>query len=95
VFGALVNSVWSFAGKSNRPDANQMTLQPVVNYNFPGGWYLTSFPVITANWEFGYRWTVPIGRGFRRVLKLGEQPANMQVAAYYISCGHPAARTGG
>ncbi|WP_147707694.1 neuromedin U [Microvirga massiliensis] len=54
VVGALVNNVWSFTGKSNRPDVNQMLLQPFVNYNFPGGWYLTSSPIITANWEGGH-----------------------------------------
>jgi hypothetical protein len=28
-----------------------MTLQPFLNYNLPKGWYLTSSPVITGNWE--------------------------------------------
>jgi hypothetical protein len=85
VVGALVNNVWSFTGKSNRADVNQMTLQPFVNYNFPGGWYLTSSPIITANWEVshGDRWTVPIGGGFGRVFRIGRQPVNMQLAAYY------------
>ncbi|MGO4739465.1 hypothetical protein AB4099_23155, partial [Bosea sp. 2KB_26] len=44
VVGVLVNNVWSFAGKSNRSAVNAMTLQPFVNYNFHGGWYLTSSP---------------------------------------------------
>jgi len=85
VVGVLVNNVWSFAGKSNRSDVNAMTLQPFVNYNFHGGWYLTSSPVITANWEasHGDRWTVPIGGGVGRVFKIGRQPVNMQLSAYY------------
>ena len=83
--GVLINNVWSFTGKSNRPDVNQMLVQPFVNYNFPGGWYLTSSPIITANWEAGHgdRWTVPIGGGFGRVFKIDKQPINMQLAAYY------------
>ena len=85
VLGVLVNNVWSVAGKNNRNSVNAMTLQPFVNYNFAGGWYLTSSPIITANWETGHgdRWTVPVGGGFGRVFKIGEQPVNMQLAAYY------------
>jgi len=51
----------------------------------PGGWYLTSSPIITANWETGHgdRWTVPVGGGFGRVFQIGSQPVNMQLAAYY------------
>ncbi|MGO4523650.1 hypothetical protein AB4097_02165 [Microvirga sp. 2MCAF35] len=85
LFGVLINNVWSFAGRSNRPDVNQMLVQPFVNYNFPGGWYLTSAPVITANWEAdrGERWTVPVGGGFGRVFKIDKQPVNAQLSAYY------------
>jgi hypothetical protein len=85
VVGVLVNNVWSFAGKSNRSAVNAMTLQPFVNYNFHGGWYLTSSPIITGNWEAGGgdRWTVPVGGGFGRVFKIGSQPVNAQLAAYY------------
>lgn len=53
VVGVLVNNGRSFAGKSNRSAVNAMTLQPFVNYNFRGGWYLTSSPIITANWKAG------------------------------------------
>jgi hypothetical protein len=85
VVGVLANNVWSFAGKSNRSAVNAMTLQPFVNYNFHGGWYLTSSPIITADWEAGHgdRWTVPIGGGFGRVFKIGHQAINAQLAAYY------------
>jgi hypothetical protein len=85
VVGALVSNVWSFAGNDSRADVNQMTLQPFVNYNLPGGWSLTASPVITANWEAhgNERWTVPLGGGFGRVFKVGTQPVNMQLGAYY------------
>ncbi|MCX5494397.1 neuromedin U [Kaistia dalseonensis] len=85
VYGALVNNIWSFAGDSSRPNVNQMTLQPFVNYNFSDGWYLTSSPLVTANWEADNdnRWTLPIGGGFGRVFRLGKQPINAQLSAYY------------
>ena len=46
VAGALVNNIWSYAGWGGK-DVNVMTLQPFFNYNFPGGWYLTTSPIIT------------------------------------------------
>ena len=63
--GFLILNFWSFAGDEDRADVNAMTLQPFINYNLPKGWYLTSSPLITANWEADddNRWTVPIGGG--------------------------------
>lgn len=63
MFGAIVNNVWSFAGDDKRPDVSQMLIQPFVNYNLPDAWYLSAFPVITANWKASSdnRWTVPLG----------------------------------
>ena len=84
VIGLLANNVWSFAGKEERSDVNQMLLQYFINYNLPDGWYLTSGPVITANWkaESGQQWTVPFGGGFGKIFKIGSQPLNAQVQAF-------------
>ena len=51
VNGVLVRNLWSFAGDSERPKVNLFVLQPFVNYNFSGGWYFSSTPIIFANWE--------------------------------------------
>jgi hypothetical protein len=85
VFGALINNVWSFAGDDARPDVNQMLIQPFLNFNLPAGWYLTASPVVTANWkaDSDNRWTVPIGGGAGKILKIGAQPVNVQLSAYY------------
>jgi hypothetical protein len=65
-------------------NVNQMLINPFVNYNFPDGWYLTSGPDVTADWlANGRKWTVPVGGGFGRLFKLGEQPINMQLQAFY------------
>ena len=65
VVGGLVSNVWSFAGDSDRSSVNSFLFQYFVNYNYPSGWYFTSAPIITANWEAssGNRWTVPFGGG--------------------------------
>ena len=85
VAGALVNNIWSYAGWSGK-DVNVMTLQPFFNYNFPGGWYLTTSPIITANWVASSSrdvWTVPLGGGFGKVIHAGKLPVNLSVQAFY------------
>ena len=89
-FGTLVNNVWSVAGPSDRSDVNQMTFQYFVNYNLKKGWYLSSSPVITANWQAtaGNVWTAPVGGGVGRVMRLGLQPVNVS-AQFYGNAAHP------
>ena len=64
---------------------NQLLLQPIINYNLKKGWYVTSVPVITANWEADSdnRWTVPVGGGFGKIMKWGKQPVDLSAAVFY------------
>ena len=86
VLGVLVNNIWSIAGGGSRPDINQLLVQYFVNDNLKKGWYLTTQPILTANWNTsaasGSVWTVPIGGGIGRIMKLGFQPVNINVQAY-------------
>ncbi len=86
VIGVLVNNVWSVAGGGSRPGIDQMLLQYFVNDNLKKGWYLTTQPILTANWNSsaasGSVWTVPFGGGVGRIMKLGFQPVNIGVQAY-------------
>jgi hypothetical protein len=90
VIGVLANNIWSFAGDDDRDDVNQALLQYFINYNFPGGLYLTTAPIITANWEADSddRWTVPFGGGVGKIIRIGKLPVNTSVAAYY-NVEHP------
>lgn len=85
VLGVLVSNVWSFTGDDDAESVNLMTLQPIINYNLKKGWYLTSVPVIVANWSApsDNRWTVPLGGGFGRILKWGRQPLDLSMQAFY------------
>ena len=85
VIGMLVNNQWSVGGNPLRQSVNEFLAQPFVNYNMAHGWYLTSSPLITANWLAapGQQWTVPVGGGFGRIFKLGDQPVSAYIAAYY------------
>jgi len=84
VLGALVQNMWSFAGDSDKPDINLFFSQYFINYNLSDGWYVTSSPIITANWEAdgGEKWTVPFGGGAGKVFRLGKMPVDGQVQAF-------------
>ena len=83
--GILGRQLWSFAGDSDRKRVNQTLIEPFLNYNLEGGWFLLTDLIITANWETtsDNRWTVPLGAGFGRVFKLGNQAINSRLEAYY------------
>lgn len=84
VYGVLVNNVWSL-GSSSSPSYNNGLIQPFLNYNLPGGTYLTTSPVVTVNWKAdnGEKWTVPLGGGIGHIFHFGRLPVNMQIGAYY------------
>ncbi len=67
VIGALANNVWSAGGTSGNGGTrcNAFLAQPFVNYNFGEGWYVTTAPVITANWRTAgdKAWTLHVGGG--------------------------------
>ena len=92
--GILINNYWSVAGHSNvdKPAVNQFLLQWFVNYNMKKGWYLKSAPINTVNWRAPGNsgvWTVPVGGGVGRIMKLGFQPVNLS-AEFYGNAVHPA-----
>jgi len=90
VYGVLVNNIWSLSGDKRGGSYNNGLIQPFVNYNFPGGFYLTSAPIATVNWDApgGQKWTVPLGGGVGKIFHLGRLPVNTQLSAYY-NVEHP------
>jgi hypothetical protein len=85
VYGTLVNNIWSLSDSGTGGSYNNATIQPFINYNFDTGFYITSAPIITANWkaESSQRWTVPLGGGVGKIFHLGKLPVNTQLSAYY------------
>jgi opacity protein-like surface antigen len=85
VIGVVANNQWSIGGDPTRKSVNVFNSQPFINYNMPEGWFLTSSPIITADWNAapGQQWTVPLGGGFGRVFKIGDQPVSAQVQGFY------------
>jgi len=85
VYGALVNNVWSLTSNKTGGSYNNGLIQPFVNYNFAGGFYLTTAPILTVDWkaDSGQQWTVPVGGGVGKIFHLGKLPVNTQLSAYY------------
>jgi len=83
VVGSLFNNIWSVGGSGNQA-INLFTWQYFINYNLPDSWYITSAPIITANWEADKdtRWTIPFGGGVGKIFRIGKQPVNASVSAY-------------
>ena len=94
VIGSLFSNLWSGSDETASEDLlgddvqqkiNLFTWQYFINYNFSNGTYLTSAPIITANWEADSdnRWTVPFGGGIGKVTRWGKQPINASIQGYY------------
>jgi len=83
VIGALAQNTWSFAGDDTRSDVNFFFSQYFVSYVMPA-FYLTSSPIITANWqaESGQQWTVPFGGGMGKLVRVGKTPVDIQAQAF-------------
>jgi hypothetical protein len=81
----LSGSSVSFAGDDDRASVNQTLIEPFLNYNLDKGWYLIADIIITANWQAdsSNRWTVPLGGGVGKLLKIGNQAINVRTEAYY------------
>lgn len=83
VLGTRASNIWSFAGSGDE-DVNFLTWQCFAYYNLPDEWYLTTSPIITADWEADSdeRWTVPVGGGAGKMFTVLNQHVNAQVGAY-------------
>jgi hypothetical protein len=84
VYGLVANNIWTFGRVAGGNATNQMLLNPFLSYHFADGWALGSSPDITANWIApGNKWTVPLGGAVSKVVRIGELPLKLEVAAYY------------
>ncbi len=85
VYGFLVSNVWSVAGNEDYSDVSSFMGQYFINMNFAKGWYISSAPIITANWkaESGQQWVIPFGGGGGKIIRIGKIPFNLQAQAFY------------
>jgi hypothetical protein len=88
--GVFPQQWWSIGGEHGRPDTNQMNLQPIATIFFGEGWSFGYSGNILAGWTAPSPdvWTVPVGLGLGKVVKLGRLPVKIQVAVQYMPV-HP------
>jgi hypothetical protein len=78
LLGALVTYQHSFAGPQSRPDVSLMTIQPLIIYNLPRGWYLRSTAIWVADFV-GDGSYIPIGFGVGKVIQTSGPTLNLYV----------------
>ena len=88
--GVFPQQWWSIGGQHGRLDTNQMNLQPIATVFFGEGWSLGYSGNILADWNAPSEdvWTVPVGLGLAKVMKLGRLPVKVQLAVQYVPV-HP------
>ena len=93
VVGILANNTWSYAGEQRSQRSRACFCEIYfVNYNLPHGWYLTSSPIITANWKAegkGNKWTVPVGGGFGKVFRINRRYLQRRDVAAFSNVVRP------
>jgi hypothetical protein len=85
--GTLVQNFWDVAGDDDEAHVNLLSWQYFVNYNLDDGWYLTSTPTMTADWnaDSDDRWTIPVGGGAGRLVRIGDTPVDMRLQAFWYA----------
>jgi hypothetical protein len=80
----MLNQQWSYAGDSSRERVSLLQIQPTVSYILGHGFFLTSGPLISADWTkpSGQRWLVPLGAGVGKIVSIGKQKFNLQLEGY-------------
>jgi len=84
IIGAFGGQRWSFAGKEDRFDVNQLMIRGTVLYEPDGNWFFVSTPIITANWnsDRDERWLLPLGGGVGRKFRIGGNQWRTSVQFY-------------
>jgi hypothetical protein len=49
--GFLIRDLFDYAGKDERKDIHELSIQPLINYNLKDSWFVTLAPDIRVNWE--------------------------------------------
>lgn len=75
-YGGLINQIWSVGGDDERPEVNQLFLQPFIIYNWPTGAGLGANFELTQNWTADQTtlWFNPFVNG---VTSLGKQKVQL------------------
>ena len=90
IWGVFPQHWWSFAGNNDRKSTSLTNIQYFIWRMLPGEWQIGMSPNITMNWEADQdnRFTVPVGLGAGKLVRLGRLPVKIQLQGQY-SVIHP------
>jgi hypothetical protein len=91
VFGTLAQQWWDFAGDNgNRPGTSQANIQYFIQYLFGDHWQIGMAPNILIDWKEDQenRFTVPVGLGIGKLVKIGPLPVKFTFEVDYMAI-HP------
>jgi hypothetical protein len=90
VFGAVAQQWWSFAGDGDRQSTSSANIQYFIQYLFGDGWQIGMQPNILIDWKADQdnRFTVPVGFGIGKVVKIGSLPIKFTAEVDYMAI-HP------
>ncbi len=86
IAGVFVQDWASFAGDRERPDTDQMKLQPIMAFFLPNRWTIGYSGTLVANWkaDSSEAWTIPVGVSVSKLLMAGRLPVKVGIAAQYM-----------
>jgi hypothetical protein len=87
VFGTLAQQWWSFAGDNgDRPGTSQANIQYFIQYLFGDNWQVGMAPSILIDWKADQdnRFTVPVGLGIGKLVKIGPLPVKFTAEVDYM-----------
>jgi len=85
VYGFLWQHWESVAGDDARPDVAKTDFQYIARYALPNAWSVGAGPTITVTREEDgeRRWTVPVGLGVTKTVRVGKTPVKLRAEAHY------------
>ena len=86
IFGSLAQQWWSFAGDNDRKSTSQANIQYFIQYVFGKSWQIGMAPNILIDWKADRedRFTVPIGLGIGKTVRIGRLPVKFTAEVDYM-----------
>ena len=86
IFGTLAQQWWSFAGDGDRESTSQANIQYFIQYLFGDNWQIGMAPNILIDWKADQdnRFTVPVGLGIGKLIKIGPLPVKLTAEVDYM-----------
>ncbi len=85
IYGVVGQHWWDYAGSSGEEHVNLSNIQYLAYYRLTDDINIGFGPNIIADWtaDSDQRWTVPVGMGFNKTVKIGPLPVKIGLEAYY------------